>query len=356
MKLLLTALLAIGALSAQEAAGQSSVRTAAPRLVTEPARYSFPGRTEPYESARVFTRSTGIVRERKADIGDRVKEGDVLAVIDVPDLDREVEAARANVELAKVRAANARTQARRTEALVARKAISQEESDQRVADADAADAAVRVAEAALARLEEEQRFATVRAPFDATIAARNFDRGDRVRGDSATAEGWLFHLVRLATLRFAVQVAPDLALRLTPETKAAITFNELPGRVFESKVARQSRVFDPATGTMRIELELDNASLELPAGLTGTAVFGVPPTPGSCLVPSNTVVIRAGKPFLAVVEAGKVAFLPVVTGRNLGPDIEVISDKVDEKTQVIVNPNALLQEGEAVAVTAAGGQ
>ncbi len=354
MKRLLAFLLTFSALAAQETTGPASVRTIAPRSVGDAANYTFPGKTEPYESARIFTRATGIVRERRVDIGDRVKEGDELAVIDVPDLDREVESAKAAVEQAEVRAANARSQAKRAEGLLARKAISQEDSDQRAAEAEAVAAAVRVAQADLARLEEQQRFAVVRAPFDATIVARNFDRGDRVRGDSATSEGWLFQVARLSVLRFPIQVTPDLAMRLTSDTQATVTFNELPGRRFTSTIARRSGVFDTITGTMRVELEIENKDFLLPAGLSGTAVLAVPPAPGTWLVPSNTVVTRAGQPTLATVDGGKVTFLTVATGRNLGPNIEVSSGQLNDQTQVIINPNALLQEGDTVTVAQAG--
>lgn len=271
-------------------------------------------------------------------------------MVDAPDLDRAVEAARATLEQAEVLAANARTLAGRTDSLLAARAISQEESDQRSADAAAAEAAVRVAGAELARLEEQQKFATVRAPFDAVVAARNIDRGDRVRGDAATAEGWLFHLVRLDRLRFAVSATPDLALRLGAGTPATVRFNEFPGREFPATVARSSRIFDPATGTMRVELHLGNQDLTLPAGLTGTTTFELAPPPGTYLVPTNTLVLRAGQTTLATVQDGRLAFVDVLPGRTLGPNVEVTSAALSPDTRVIINPNALLRAGDPVTL------
>jgi RND family efflux transporter MFP subunit len=326
------------------------VRTVAPAPTSKSAIYSVPGRTEPIESARVFTRATGIVKERRFDIGDRVKAGDILAVIDVPDLARAAESGRANVEQAEARAANARSLAGRATQLLTANSLSQEEADQRIANADIAEAALRVARSDLARIEEQIGFATVRAPFDATIAARNFDRGDRVRGDAATAEGWLYYLVRLSTLRFALSAAPDLALRVTGDTTAKVRFNEFPGRTFSAAVSRSSRVFDPTTGTMRIELLVENADLTLPAGLTGTASFDLAPAAGTYLVPSNTLITRAGQNSLATVESGKVAFVDVTPGRNLGSTIEVTSAALSPSVAVIVNPNALFRAGDVVSV------
>ncbi len=324
------------------------MRTITPAPAAAGRVYDLPGRTEPYESAAIFTRANGIVRERRFDIGDVVKAGDVLAVIELPEIDRAVDAARASVEQAEVRAKNARTAAKRATALFSSEAISVEESEQRAANADELDAAVRVARAELARLEEQQKFGTVRAPFDGVIAARNFDRGDRVRGDAATADGWLYRLVRLDVLRFAVAATPDIALRLRSDGAVAVRFNEFPGRTFPAKVARTSRVFDAASGTSRVELLLDNADLLLPAGLTGTAAFDVASAPGTFMVPTNTLLTRSGRTAVATVHDGKVTFQEVIPGRNLGPKIELTSTALTTATQIIINPNALLRAGDAV--------
>ncbi len=355
----LLALLATPALFAAEQAAAPAapaapaVRTVAPAQAVSSTAYTVPGRTEPFESARIFTRATGIVKERRFDIGDLVKAGDVLAVIDVPELERAVESAKANVEQAIARAANTRALAERSKHLFSTNAISQEEADQRTSNADVSDAAVRVAKADLARLEEQKNFATVRAPFDGVVAARNFDRGDRVRGDAATAEGWLYYIVRSDMLRFAVYATPDLALRLASDAKAKVRFNEFPGRVFTATVARSSRSFDPAAGTMRLELQIENKDLSLPVGLTGNAYFDLAPATGMFLVPANTLIMRAGQAVLATVQGNKVAFVDVLPGRNLGASIEVTSAALSPSSAVIINPNGMLRAGDTVTIAAA---
>lgn len=326
----------------------AQVRTVAPIAATQAQAYEVPGRTEPLESATIFTRATGIIRERMFDIGDPVKAGDVLAVIDAPDIDKAVDAARAAVEEASAKAKIAGRISKRSNNLAEINAVSREIAEQRSADGDGANAALRAAQATLARLEEQQRFATVRAPFDGVIAARNFDRGDRVRGDSSTAEGWLYRMVRLETLRFVINATPDLTFRLTPESGATIHFNELPGRSFQAKVARSSRTFDTASGTMRVELLLENKQGELPAGLTGTAHFSLPASKGTYLLPANAIVLRSGKPNIATVADGKVKFLEVTTGRNFGTQLEAQSADLTTDLKVILNPNAMLSEGHAV--------
>ncbi|HEY5892936.1 MAG TPA: efflux RND transporter periplasmic adaptor subunit [Chthoniobacterales bacterium] len=344
-------LLAAPAVLAQEKAPEkTTVRTVTPTVAQAGRPYEIPGRTEPFESATVFTRATGIIRERKFDIGDVVKAGDVLAVVDIPEIDQAVDAARATVDQVTARARIARSLSDRSATLLKSRNISIEEADQRISAAVETEAAVRVAQAELGRLEEQQKFAVVRAPFDAVIAARNFDRGDRVRGDAATSEGWLYRLVRLDALRVAINATPDLALRLSKDSEAKLRFTEFPGRSFPAKVARSSQLFDTATGTMRVELMIENKDLILPAGLTGTAAFDLAPAPGTFLVPTNTLVIRAGKATVAAVDNGKVAFLDVLPGRNLGPNVEVTSGSLTANTQVIINPNALLRAGDPVEI------
>ncbi|RYD23023.1 MAG: efflux RND transporter periplasmic adaptor subunit [Verrucomicrobiaceae bacterium] len=325
-----------------------AVRTVQPVVSTITGSYEIPGRTEPYEQATIFTRATGIVSERKYDIGDRVKEGDVLAVIAAPEIDREVDAARASVEQASSRADNAKQVADRATNLLKNRAVSQEESEQRVSTSNEADAALRLAQAELARAEELQKLSTVTAPFNGTISARNFDRGDRMRGDSSTAEGWLYRLSRLNVLRFVISATPDLALRLTEGTEAAVRFNELPGQTFTAKYSRASRVFDTASGTMRMEFLIDNKELVLPAGLTGTAAFKLPPAKGTFVLPNNTLVLRQGKSLVATVKDGKVSYVDVLPGKNLGPTVEMTSAALTPDAMVIVNPNAMLKEGETV--------
>jgi multidrug efflux pump subunit AcrA (membrane-fusion protein) len=155
-------------------------------------------------------------------------------------------------------------------------------------------------------------------------------------------------LNRLDTLRFVINGTPDLALRLRSDDQATVRFTEFPGRDFPARVAHSSRVFDTATGTMRMELLLENKDLTLPAGLTGSAVFNVSPAEGTFLVPANALIIQQGKTMVATVDDGKVGFLDLRQGRNLGRDVEVISSRLSEASSVILNPNAMLREGDAV--------
>jgi len=337
-------------LHAQEPA---TVRTIAPAPAKDATPYEVPGRTQPIESATIFTRATGIVQERRYEIGQLVKSGDVLAIISAPEIDRSVEAARANVEAVRARARNAFNLSERSSKLLKSSVVSAEETEQRQGVATEESAALRVAEAELARLEEQQRFSKVLAPFEGVISARNFDRGDHARGDSSGSDGWLYRLDRLDTLRFVVSATPDLALRLRQGDESTVRFAEFPGREFTALVAHSSRVFDTASGTMRVELLLENKDLELPAGLTGSARFQLRPAANSFIVPSNALLLREGKTLVATASDNKIRFLEVLPGRNFGRNVEISSERLNAETPLVLNPNAMLREGDAVSVAPA---
>lgn len=326
------------------------VRTALPLPIPGSDAVEAPGRTEPVESVRIFTRATGIVHERRFDIGDRVAAGDVMVRIDVPDLDRAVAAAEAQIELAKVRLQLAQLEAARATELVQSRVLADDELQRRTAEVASWAATLRGAEAEAARLHVQQGFATVAAPFAGVIAARNCDRGDRVRGDTAGPEGWLYELVRLDELRFVVPAAPELALRLTDASLPTVHFREFPGRSFAATALRRSGVFDAGTGTMRVELRLANPDLQLPAGLSGTARCTLPPLTGGFLVPGNALQLRAGQPTLAIVRDGRIVLLPVATGRTRGLQVEVAHAELSTTTSVVINPNALLRPGDVVQI------
>lgn len=331
------------------------VQTVTPIAAAESRTYTIPGRTEAFESTTIFTRATGIVKERRFDIGDRVNAGDVMATIDAPEIDRAVESAKAMIDQAEARAENARLLAERAASLLETRAIAQAEVDLRNANAAETAAAVRFAKTELARYKEQQGFATVYAPFSGVIAARNFNRGDRVRGDSSTADGWLYRLVELNKLRFVIAAPPDLALRLKTGEVATVRFAEFPGREIKASLYRTSGVFDDANGTMRVELLIENPDLAIPAGLTGAATFTLGAADRTFLVPNNTITTTRGKASLSTVVGGKVKVLPVAVGRSLGTNTEVTSAELTPETRIIVNPNAMLRAGDEVqAVTGKG--
>ena len=353
--LALAALLLAAPASSALRAADSAPPAAAPRVqvakpepapAAEPRR--LPARTAPAEQATLYARATGILAERRADIGDRVRAGDVLAVLSAPEADRAVDRARAAVAQASARAELARANLRRTRALAEKKVLSAEESDIGEANAKTGEADLLAAEAELRRLEQLQSFQRVVAPFDGVVTERQFDRGELIQGDAASGGRWLFRLMRLDELRVLADAAPAAALGLRAGQAATVEFAELPGKKFPAAVSRIAGVIDPAAGTMRIELALPNADLAIPAGLNGTATIAPAASATTALrIPVNALLTRDGKPHVALVREGRVAFVPVTPGRNLGAKLEILSG-LREDSALILNPNALLQEGQTV--------
>lgn len=311
----------------------------------EPLR--LPARTAPAEQAFIYSRATGTLAERRVDLGDVVKAGDVLAVIAAPEIQRAAERAEAAVAQAAARTELARANLRRTRALNEKAVLSGAEADVGEANAKTAEADLLAAQADATRLRELVAFQQIRAPFDGVIANRQFDRGDFIPGDSAANGRWLFHLMRVSELKALLDVPPATALALRAGQTATVEFTEMPGKKFAATVARAAGLIDGASGTMRIELTLPNPGRAIPAGLNGVAFITPDTAARRLLVPVNALVTRAGRQNVALVREGKVAFVPVQTGRNLGTRVEVLGGLTVESA-VILNPNALLQEGQVV--------
>jgi len=306
-----------------------------------------PARTAPAEEAKLYSRATGIVQERRVDIGDRVKTGDILAIIEAPEVGRNLEKARAGVALATARADLARQALQRAKSMSKDSVISAEALDERDANARAADAELQSARAEAGRLEELEKFLTIRAPFDGLVAGRRAERGDLIQGDQAQADRWMFHLVRLNELRVIVNAPPAAGLQLQTGQTASVEFAELPNRKFAATVARSSGIIDSLSGTMRIELLLPNEDYALPAGLSGLATLADAKKTATLRIPTNAVLVRDGTNKVARISNGTVAFSPVKLGRNLGATVEILEGVTAEDT-LLVSPNALLAEGDKV--------
>lgn len=321
------------------------VRTAAARAIQGEQVIRLPAETAAIEEALIFSRASGLVEERRVDLGDAVKRGQVLAIISAPEIDRELDGARAALRQAQARENLARTNLVRAESLVAQGFVSRGELDERAASLEVAVADRDVAAAEVQRLLAIQGFQTVTAPIDGIIV----ERGDRVNGAGADDDGYLFRLARMDELRVAVAVPQALVLGLSEGDTARLSFPELPGETLTAQVARRAQAIDPLTGTMRVELSLPNPGARLPAGLRGEVALSVSGA-NTVAVPANTLMVRDGRSQVAIVGPdSRVRFVPVTVTR--GTDREVIlSAGLAPGAAVIQSPNALLREGDRVAL------
>lgn len=348
------ALLALLAGCSRGAAEQSTA-AALPQVLTAQARAAepdyalrLPARAVAGESAQLYPRATGFISERRADLGDRVAAGQVLAVISAPEADQAVREATAEVGRLRADLQLAKVNYERAAVLVKSGAVSAEMYSDRSANRDAAQAALAAAQARLSSARERQAFQVVRAPFAGVVAARNVERGDRVIGDSAAAVP-LFRINVLDPLRVLVDIPQGAVLQVRPGLQAEVAFPELAGERFQAEVVRIAQSISEEAGGMRVELRLPNPEGRIPAGMVGEVTLQVPRAAPTVVVPVSTV-IAAGAGGSQVVRLGadsRLEFRPVKLGRNLGPEMEIL-DGIAAGDQVVLAPNALLQAGTKV--------
>jgi multidrug efflux system membrane fusion protein len=328
-----------------------SVRVIRPEPAPGTSTLTLSGRTAPAEQALVSSRASGIVAERHVDIGDRVKSGDVLVMIDAPEVAQELLRARASVDQANARLELARVNLQRAENLVGQGHVSVQTVDERRANQMTAEADLAAAHADVKRLEEVSSFQTVRAPFAGTIVARQVERGDKVSADSSQQGSYLLRIARLDELKVEIDVPQSSSMLVKTGAQAHVTFAELPGEKLSARVVRTAGLIEQASNTMRAELLMPNPDARVPGGLNGQVVIDIPQGTGSVTVPTNTLVTREGRQMVALADAqSRVVLKAVSVARDLGERVVIVAGlTVDDR--VIVSPNALLRPGDEVEIT-----
>ncbi len=355
--------LALGALQAQTpatpatpAAASAAASASAPvvRVVIATASpikttLRLPARAMAAEEARIFARTSGTVAERRVDLGDRVKAGELLLRIAAPEVDQSLERARAAVGQTRAREHLAQLNVDRAKPLVEQQFLSPSGLDNLTANLAVAHADTAAAVAEVKRLEAVQQFQWVRAPFAGVITERLVERGDRVSGDGGGGDAYLLRLAKLDELRVVVDVPQSSAIDVPLGAVVPLSFREFPGETFKATLRRRSGAIDAATGTMRIELALPNPELRLPAGLRGEAVLEVNSL-GGVRVPSGALLSRDGKPHVALVDAqGRLRFVAVQVDRTSDREV-VIRGGLDAGAKVVMPLSSLLREGAQVTI------
>ena len=320
-----------------------------------------PGDAQPLLEASIYARTAGYLKSRRVDIGDRVKEGDLLAEIASPEVDAQLEQSRAlllytRANLARDQANSdvADTELQRSRRLLSRQAAPREEFEtylarDRVADANvvATEANLRVNEADIHRLETMQSFQKVTAPFSGVITARNYDPGDLVTADS-TSTREMFHLVRMDVLRVFANVPQMFSTDVKVGQKAVVYRREDPRRTFAGTVTRTADALDLSTRTLLTEVQVPSPDGALRPGMYLQVQFLFEhPTP-TVLVPAAALAARADGPRVAVLDArNRVHYRTVQLGRDFGSETEVLVG-IDAGETVVVNPRDELPEGIVV--------
>jgi len=336
-----------------------------------------PGNIQPLYSATVFARVDGYVERRNVDIGSKVKAGQVLAVISSPEIDQQLLQARATLaqseaslqqakaalEQSKANAELTRLTRDRDLPLGEQHAISQQIVDEavqahnaRVADVSASAANITAAEANVtanranvARLLQMQSFERVVAPFDGVITERNIERGDLVNTGSAAGKP-LFSIAQSGTLRIQVDVPQSEAVSIEDGQKASLEVKERLGRQYIGTVVRSASALDSAARTMLTEVQVDNRDGSLLPGMYAQVKFTLAQQLPSLIIPTSSLVIdRSGMHVVTVNNEGKIHFVRVNIGRDMGTQVEILNG-LQGSESLVGSPSDLLNEGESVEV------
>ena len=306
---------------------------------------TLPAEVKPVVEAPIYARASGFVKKWYADIGAQVKAGDVLADIDTPELNQELEASRAALVRAEADMALAKTTSERWTELLKTSSVSEQEAAEKQADLKLKAANVDAAKANVQRLTDLQSFAHVTAPFNGTITSRGIDVGDLI--NAATGRE-LFRLADVHTLRVFVRVPQSATPNIEKGLQAIMTVPEWPAKKFQARVVRTSGAIDASSRTLLVELEVDNTKDEVLAGSFAQVAFNDIKQDPALVLPSNTLIFRSDGPQVGIVMPdGKVELRSIVLGRDYGRTLEILSG-VKASDKVIVNPSDSLTSGATV--------
>jgi len=308
-----------------------------------------PGSTQAIQETGIYARTNGYVRKWNVDIGAKVEAGQLLAEIETPEVDQELNQARANVAQASANLHLARATLTRWQKLVDGKVVSPQEFDEKKSAADARDADLQVAQANVKRLQELQGFEKIVSPFSGIVTARNIDNGNLVSAGSGQTQP-LFRIAQTDMLRIYVTVPQTQARSIVPGQSATVSVREIPDKTFNAKVVRTAGALDPAARTLLTELQLPNADGELFPGMYAEVKFALPHDDRTLVVPGNAVMIRSDGPKVLVVDAKQtIRARAVKLGRDLGDKVEIVSG-LDPAESLVANPTDALHDGREVRV------
>jgi len=325
---------------------------------------TLPGTTSAFTQANIFARASGYIDKRNVDIGDHVKEGQLLAHITAPELDHQI--AQAEATLGQTEAALRQNQAnadlssatwQRDKPLVEKGWVTLQQGDVDRLGLQAQQAAVGVAQsniaaqqAQLSVLRQRKDYQSVVAPFDGVITQRNIDVGSLVQAD-ATSGTFMFTIMQDNVIRTQVYVPQDEAFGLGPGVDAVVRVPEIPGRTFPGKVTRIADALQPGTRTLLTEIDVPNPDGALDPGIYCTVELHIPRKVPSLIVPADAIIFNADGLHVAVLENGTAHFRKVTVTRDFGTSVEV-SDGLKAGDQVILNPPVDLADGSKVQARA----
>jgi RND family efflux transporter MFP subunit len=302
---------------------------------------ALPGNTVAFIDAPIYARTNGYLKQWHFDIGSPVKKGQLLAEIETPEVDQQLQQARADLETAQANYNIAKITASRWEFLVSTGSVSQQETDQAKSDLAAKKAAADSSASNVRRLEELQSFEKICAPFDGVVTARNTDVGQLIdAGSNAPKE--LFHLASINILRVYVAIPEVYSRAASNGATATLTLDEFPGEIFKGTLVRNANAFDAANRTLLTEVDVDNPKGRLRPGAYVFVHFKLPESITSVTIPSNALLFRKEGLQVGVVRDGKVELVSVKMGRDYGNSVEILSGLTGSDSVVLSPPDSLI--------------
>lgn len=307
-----------------------------------------PGNTQAFIDSPIYARTNGYLKTWYVDIGARVRQGQLLAEIETPELDQQLRQARADLATAEANLNLSQITSARDENLLKTHSVSTQERDNAVNGNAANKATVESNQANVSRLEQLQSFEKVYAPFDGVITARSTDIGALIDA-GANAPKELFHIAAINKLRVYVAVPEIYSSAAVSGAQTQLTLDEYPGEKFPGSIVRNSDSIDPVTRTLLVEVDVDNRGGRLVPGAYVQVHFQLPANARSLLVPSAALIFRRDGLQVAVVRDGKAQLVHISPGHDYGDSMEVMAG-LEAQDEVILSPSDSLISGIPVQI------
>jgi RND family efflux transporter MFP subunit len=312
-----------------------------------------PGTLQAYEESPIYARTSGYLVRWYKDIGSRVAEGELLATIDTPEIDQELNQTRAARQQIVAQLELAKISADRWESLRKTDSVSAQEADQQTSAYKQAQANLAAADANVKRLEQLEGFKKVYAPFSGVLTKRNVDPGALINAGAGAAGRELFDIARVDPLRVYTSVPQAYAPYIRVGAETIVTLQEFPGQKFRAKVARTAEAIDPNTRTLLTEVDVPNRDGRLLPGSFGEVHFAVGSNVNKVTVPVNAMLFRSQGPQVAVIGSdNKVQLRTINIGKDYGTSLEILGG-VAAGDQIVINPSDSLEDGQQVNIAPA---
>jgi len=330
-----------------------AVSVVSPKQTAPADEIILPGNVQPFITSPIYARTNGYLKKWYFDIGAHVKQGQLLAVIETPEVDQQLQQARSNLLTAQANLELASITKTRYQGLLKSNAVAQQDVDNAVGTYNANKAIVEADKAAVEQYSALVSFEKIYAPFDGVITARNTDIGDLINsGSNSNLKTDLFHIAQPGKLRVYVNVPEEYSQGIKSGMTGDLILAEFPGRKFQGKLVRTAEAINVTTRTLLIEIDVDNPAGTLLTGSYAEVHLAVPTQASTFLLPVNALLFRSEGLRVGIVRNGKVTLSAVTPGHDFGSQIEIVSGlKADD--QVIVNPPDSIVSGQGVQIVQA---